>query len=89
MRALIEMSPDSSHSAGDPLTRGTSDCRVVDSNEAVAQVLTKTGDILRELHTLLEECAPTWYTERHRVGTEQALHDLNQFISRRPAVSAL
>jgi hypothetical protein len=89
MRVLIEMSPDSSYSAGDSLTQETSNCAVVNSNEAAAQVLTKAGDILRELHTLLEDYAPTWFTERHNALAEQALHDLNQFISRRQIVPAL
>jgi hypothetical protein len=83
------MSLGSSYSARDPLTPGSSNYRVVDGTEADAKVLTQAGDILRELHTLLEDYAPVWYTERHHAGIVQTLHDLNQFISRRSTVSGL
>jgi len=82
------MSLRSLYSAGDPLTPGSSNYWVVDGTEADAQVLTQAGDILRELHTLLEDYAPFWYTERHHAGIEQTLDALNLFISRSHAVSA-
>jgi hypothetical protein len=79
MRALIEVSQNLPASVGKPLTRETSGLRVVDSNETEAQVLQRGGDILRELHTLLEDYAPVWYTERYQTGMEQILRDLNKF----------
>jgi hypothetical protein len=82
------MSLGSSYSAGDLLTAGSSNYRVVKGTEADAKALTQACDILRELHTLLEGYAPVWYTERHHAEIEQTLHDLNQFIARRPGVSA-
>ncbi len=38
-------------------------------------------DVVTELHSLLEDYAPSWYSERHCIRTEQALHELNQLIA--------
>lgn len=88
VRGLIEMSLGSSYSAEDPLGPGSSNYRLLDDIEADAKVLTQAGDILRELHTLLENYVPTWYTERHLALAVQVLHDLNQFIPRRQIAPA-
>jgi len=34
-------------------------------------------DVLGELHTLLEEYSPTWYTQRHYEQARNALQQLN------------
>jgi hypothetical protein len=60
----------------------------MDCNEPEAHALKQGGDILRELHTLLEDYAPIWYTERYHAGIEQILRDLKNLNYSRSTVPA-
>jgi hypothetical protein len=48
-----------------------------DASEMKLQ-LTRAADALAELYDLLEEYAPTWYTQQHHERAESALRLLNK-----------
>jgi len=50
-------------------------------------VLARASDVLKELHALLEDYAPMWFTEVQHKRTENALHELNRLIPSRPVLS--
>jgi hypothetical protein len=48
-----------------------------DNAQTAIAVCRNLRDILGELHTLLEEYRPTWYTQRHHENARNALQKLN------------
>jgi len=49
--------------------------------------ITRARDVLKELHALLENYAPVWFTQRLHERTSQAMSDLNASISYRASRS--
>jgi hypothetical protein len=52
-------------------------------NEQTSGTISQVRDILNELHTLLSDYSPTWFTQAHYERTEEALRGLNRLIPSR------
>lgn len=48
-----------------------------DNAQTAIAVCRNLRDVLGELHTLLEEYSPTWYTQRHYQQARNALQQVN------------
>lgn len=55
--------------------------------DSVAGSLSTVTEIVTELHTMLEDYSPAWYSEKQHIRTEQALIELKRLLSSRFRVS--
>jgi len=87
MRHSTDLYRTNLHAVDDPRTLGAVDGSVAENLEGASKVLAHASDALKELHALLEDYAPLWFTEGHHQRTEKALHELNRLIPCRPGLS--
>jgi hypothetical protein len=57
--------------------------RKADNNEQTSSTLSNVREVLDELHTLLADHSPTWFTQEHFERTEKALRRLNVLLPSR------
>jgi hypothetical protein len=60
------------------------DLRFDEDQEQMSRTITRVRDVLAELHALLGDYSPMWFTEGENERTERALHDLNRLVSLYP-----
>jgi hypothetical protein len=88
MRKTISLYPDSPSALDNSFARVTSDEGVTHDLGLAVPTLTQVSSVVRELHGLLEDYAPAWYSERHHNLAEQAIEELERIISLRSAMPA-
>lgn len=87
MRHSTDLYRTNAQAVDEPLTLGTVHGSLAENPEDTSMVLARASDVLKELHALLEDYAPMWFTEVQHKRTENALHELNRLIPSRPVLS--
>jgi len=87
MRHSADRFPTNTSAVGKPLTLGAVHGSLGEIPEDASMVLVRASDVLKELHALLEDYAPMWFTEVQNKRTENALHELNRLIPPRRVLS--
>jgi hypothetical protein len=84
MTTLLKMSSKALRSSA-PLSNAAP-IRNTANHDTEAATLHEVSNLMRELHTLLEDYSPVWYSEQHHSRTELALRQLDRLETLGPAL---
>ncbi len=61
--------------------------KLIQNNDHASIAIAHAYDVLRDLHALLDDYAPMWFTEVHHKRAERALYELNRLVPSRRNLS--
>jgi hypothetical protein len=89
MKLSTDPHPRNTLSGNAPRTLVAIDRRCSGNDEHASKVLTRVNAVLQELHVLLEDYSPAWFSQEQHERTEGALRELNRLIPSRPNLSVV